>query len=59
MLLLFKHKHTQIYIAHTAINPLTAVSRRAGYKFFVTIYREPAGQQELYMQIRTASRRAG
>ena len=27
-------------------SPLTAVSRRAGYKFFVTMYREPAGRLE-------------
>ena len=48
-----------IIIFKTNVNPLTAVSRWAGYKFFVTMYREPAGRLECYMQIRTASRRAG
>ena len=54
------------------LNPLTAVSRGSGYKFFVTLYgepairtlhakkgRQPAARIERYMQIDTVSRRPG
>ena len=40
-------------------NPLTAVSRGSGYKFFVTLYGEPAIRIEHYMQKRAVSRRSG
>ena len=40
-------------------NPLTAVSRQAEYKFFVTLYHEPVSRLERYMQIRTVSWPAG
>ena len=56
------------------LNPLTATIRGSGYKFFVTLYHEPAarlehylqngtvirrGRLERYLQIGTVSRRAG
>ena len=40
-------------------NPLTAISRQAAYQFCVTLYHEPVGRLERYMQIRTVSRRVG
>ena len=40
-------------------NPLTVVTRGSGYKFFVTLYHEPAVRIEHYMQNWAASRRPG
>ena len=40
-------------------NPLTDVSRGSGYKFFVTLYGQPAVRIEHYMQKRAVSRRSG
>ena len=37
---------------HLLIYPLTAVSRGSGYKFFVTMYSQPAIRIEHYMQKR-------
>ena len=45
--------------AHKYINPLIAVSRGSGYKFFETLYHEPAVRIEHYMQNVAASRRPG
>ena len=53
------HTNFIVMFWSSSLNPLTAVSRRAGYTFFVTMYREPAGRLEWYMQIRPVSRRAG
>ena len=44
---------------HTTLNPLTAVSRGSGYKFFVTLHHEPAIRIEHYMQNGADSRRPG
>ena len=41
------------------VNPLTAVSRRSGYKFFVTMYGQPAVRIESYMKKRAVSRWSG
>ena len=43
----------------STLNPLTAVSRGSGYKFFVTLYHEPAVRIEHYMQNWAASRWPG
>ena len=42
-----------------AFNPLTAVSRGSGYKFFVTMCHQPGIRLEHYMQIGTVSRGPG
>ena len=41
------------------INPFTANIRGYGYKFFVTLYHEPAARIEHYLQNDTDSRRPG
>ena len=41
------------------LNPLTAVSRGSRYKFFVTLYGQPAIRIEHCMQKRAVSRRSG
>ena len=41
------------------LNPLTAALRGSGYKFFVTLYHEPAVRLEHYLQNGTDSRRPG
>ena len=40
-------------------NPLTAAIRGSGYKFFVTLYHEPAARLEHYLENGTVIRRAG
>ena len=48
-----------LYIYDTIFNPLTAVSRGSGYKFFVTLYGEPVIRIEHYMQKLAVSRWPG
>ena len=48
--------HNSVKKTKSFINLLTAVSRRSGYTFFVTLYGEPAIRIEHYMQKRAVSR---